>query len=243
MNQSGERKRAYVFFDTMIFIHCLPIEQIDVPKILGEASITLIVPRITIQELDKHKNTHPNRKIKDRATTRLKVIQSCLASSEKEIRPGVGLELLMARPSRDFEEHGLNLDWPDDELIAGVLKCKLDHPSDRVVLVSHDVGPTLTAIQLGIEAMEIPDEWRIPPEEDPLIKENKRLKNEILKLKKAQPNLILRLTEMRDSDKHINFEIEPPSEIQVPDKEKIIAELLRIISQTKSSSHQRGRPT
>lgn len=223
MNQSRE-SQTYVFFDTMVFLHCVPVQDMNVPEFLGVDSITLVVPRITIQEVDKHKNTHPSRKIRDRATDRLKTIQTCMASSKKELRSGVRLELVMARPSRDFEQHGLNMDWPDDELIANVLKYKMDHSTDRVLLISHDVGPKVTAMQLGIETTEIPKVWRIPPEDDPLVKENKRLKKEILKLKNAQPELILRLSGMQDDDDHILFEIGRPTETEIPDKAKIIAE-------------------
>ena len=223
MNQSRESK-TYVFFDAMVFLHCLSIHQMNIPELLGASTIALVVPRVTLQELDKHKNTHELRKIRDRASESLKMIKSCMESSTRELRSGVRLELV-ARPSRDFEQHGLNIDWPDDQLVANVLKFKMDHPFDRVVLISHDIGPQITATQLGIEAIEIPEKWRIPPEKDPLIKENKRLKNEILKIKNAQPRLILRLSEMQDDDEHIVFDIDRPSEIQVPDKEKIIAEL------------------
>ena len=224
MNQSRE-SQTYVFFDTMIFLHCVPIEQMNVPGLLGVDSITLVIPRITFQELDKHKNTHPTRKIRDRATARLKTIKSSMASSEKEIRSGVSLELLTARPLCDFEQHGLNIYWPDDELVANVLKYKMDHSADRVVLISHDVGPQITAAQLDIEIAEIPEDWRIPPQDDPLVKENKRLKNEILKLKNVQPKLILRLNEMQDDDSHIAFEIDRPTETEIHDKTKIITEL------------------
>jgi len=222
MNQTKEA-RTFVFFDTMVFLHCIPVKEMNLPELLDVGTVTLVIPRITIQELDKHKNTHPSRKIRDRATDRLKTIQACMDTSEKELRFEVRLELTMARPSRDFEQHGLNMDCPDDELIANVLKCKGDHPSDRVVLISHDVGPKLTASQVGIETTEIPDRWRIRPEDDPLVKENKRLRNELLKLQSAQPKLILRLQGMQDDDDHIFFEIGPPAEIEVPDKEKIPA--------------------
>lgn len=224
MNQS-RKSQTYVFFDTMVFLHCVPVQDMNVPDLLGVDSITLVVPRITIQELDNHKNTHPYRKIRDRSTDRLKTILSCMDSSKRELRSGVRLEFAMARPSSDFEEYGLNMDWQDDELIANVLKYKIDHPTDRVLLISHDVGPKLTATQLGIETSEIPDAWRIPPEDDPLVKENKRLKKEILKLKNAQPELILRLSGMQNDDHHILFEPGRPTETEIPDKAKIIAEL------------------
>ena len=208
----------------MIFLHCVPIQQMKVPELLGVGSITLVVPRVTVQELDKHKNTHQSRKIRDRASDSLKMIKSCMDSSEKELWPGVRLELV-ARPPRDLEQQGLNIDWRDDEFVANVLKYKMDHPLDRVVLISHDVGPQITAIQLEIETAEIPESWRIPAEDDPLVKENRRLKNELMKLQNAQPELILRLSEMQDDDEHIDFEIACPTENEIPDKAKIIAEL------------------
>lgn len=217
--------QTHVFFDTMIFLHCRPIREINLPKLLGVRSVILVIPRVTLHELDKHKNTHTSRNIRDRAAKSLKAIENCSNSESKELRPGVLLQLITARPSFDFKEHGLNLEWPDDQMMASVLAYKQEHPSDRVILISHDVGPKLTARQLGIETVELPDSYRIPPEEDPLVKENRLLKKKLTQLQNAQPNLILRLKEMLDGDEHYTFRLSQPAPIKVPDKNEVISKL------------------
>lgn len=219
------KNKVCVFFDTMVFLHCKPIQQMDLPKLLCVNSVTIVIPRVILQELDKHKNTHKSRKIRERVVERMKTIQSCVASASKKLRSSVFLQLETTRPSRNFEKQGLNINWPDDQLLASLLSYKQKHPSDRVILISHDVGPQLTAMHLGIEAIELPELWRIPPEEDPLIQENKRLKNELLKLQSTQPQLILRLSEMQDDEEHVVFRLSPPTPIEIPDKINILYKL------------------
>jgi rRNA-processing protein FCF1 len=217
--------KTHVFIDTMVFLHCHPIQEIDLPKFLKTISVTLVIPRIILHELDKHKNTHPYRNIRDRAASRLKAIENCLTSESKELRSGVLLQVMTARPSLDFKEHGLSRDWPDDEMIASVLSYKQEHPSDRVVLISHDVGPRLTARHLGIETIELPESCRIPPEEDPLVKENRLLKNKLARLQSSQPDLIMRLKEMSDEDEHYAFRLSRPASSENTDKTRVISKL------------------
>lgn len=217
--------QTHVFFDTMVFLHSRPIQEINLPKLLRVRSVILVIPRVTLHELDKHKNTHTSRNIRDRAAKSLKTIENCTTSESKELRPGVLLQLMTASPSLVFKEHGLNSDWPDDQMIASVLAYRQKHPSDRVILISHDVGPKLTARHLGIETAELPDSYRIPPEEDPLVKENKLLKNQLARLQNAQPKLILRLGEMPDTDEHYKFRLSRPPLTEIPDKEQVMSKL------------------
>lgn len=39
----------YLFLDTNIYIHYIDVEQINWNKIVGDADITIVVPRITLR--------------------------------------------------------------------------------------------------------------------------------------------------------------------------------------------------
>ena len=56
----------YLFLDTNIYLHYIDVEQINWDKIVGDTSITIVVPRITIREIDQHKD-QSRRKIQKRA--------------------------------------------------------------------------------------------------------------------------------------------------------------------------------
>lgn len=214
-----------VFLDTMVWIHCVPIQDIDLCLLLGAENVKVFIPRITIQELDKHKNSHSSQRIRRRVAQRLKDIGSWGEAQASEVRGGVTVSVVTRRPSQTFFNEGLDSNWADDQLIAAILDHKESNPLDRVVLVSHDVGPKLTALHFGIEVLEIPEKWRISPEEDPLVRENKRLRNELLSIQKSQPSLVLRLSEMEDADEHMCYEIRQSEPVESPDKDAIIAAL------------------
>ena len=193
---------ATVFLDTMVFLHCVPVQDIDLCRLLGVEKVEVVIPRITVQELDKHKNTHPSEKIRKRVAERLKDIVSWSEAPSVAIRKGVTVTLMVARPTTGKRRDGLRMDWPDDELMAAVLDHRDAHEDARVVLVSHDVGPKLTASHFGVGSVEIPQKWRIAPDADPLTKENARLRKELLALENLQPRLILRLAGMGDEETH-----------------------------------------
>jgi rRNA-processing protein FCF1 len=215
----------YVVFDTMVYLHCQQIQDIDLTILLGVPAVTLVVPRITLQELDKHKNTHQSQKVRDRASERLKTIKSSLFNPSRSLRAGVSIELLNRLPIETAKQHGLSIEWPDDQLIASVLELRERHTHDDVILISHDTGLQLTAMEFGITVMEIPETLRIPPEEDPLVSENKRLRNEILRMHNARPQLIVRLSEMQDTEDHIVFHLAKPQNVEIENRSEVLARL------------------
>lgn len=42
-----------VFLDTMVYLHFVPLEQIDLCGVLGADRVTILVPRVTLKELEK----------------------------------------------------------------------------------------------------------------------------------------------------------------------------------------------
>ncbi|KPJ72399.1 MAG: hypothetical protein AMS14_07805 [Planctomycetes bacterium DG_20] len=53
-----------VFLDTMILLHYRPLDELDLPRIVGTDQVVVVVPRITLRELDRHKNIHTSRRVR-----------------------------------------------------------------------------------------------------------------------------------------------------------------------------------
>jgi hypothetical protein len=178
-----------VFLDTMVYMHYKPVDDIDWPALLSADSVELRLPRITIQELDEHKNTHANSKIRDRVRRLLDRLEIWLEQAPASLRAGVTLAQYRARERPDCESLGLNPAWNDDVLIATILQFRTEHPATDVVLVTQDTGPRLTAKEHGIRTFRLADDLRLPPESDPMQKENQELLRKLRQLEAASPQL------------------------------------------------------
>ncbi len=206
----------------MVYLHCVPIEQIDFCDILGTNSVTLLVPRVTFKELDKHKANHSSSRTRDRSRQVLSFLESQIESGTS-IRDGVLIEFIPNMPRIDMAIYGLNPAWNDDLLIASVLENKERHPSVETVLVTHDTGARLTCRHLGIKTVELPEKYRLPRELDESEKENQRLRRELQKLQNALPKIAVGFDE--EVMPTARFVLEPPDAV---DESEIAATLAKL---------------
>ncbi len=212
----------------MVFLHYQPLEKINFADILGLANHVVIIPLITLNELDQHKNTHQNAQIRERARNRINALKRW--NKEGQLSPSLSIEFLPQRPMIDFHAYGLNTQWNDDQLIASIIQFKKDHPNERVVLLTQDTTLNLRAPTFGIETIDIPDEYLLPQEDDPLVKENRKLQNELNRIKQTQPKLIVRLSDMNDDENYVSRKLQTPSSEPSPDKNKYLANLRESLS-------------
>lgn len=195
----------HIFLDTMIYLHCVDIESIDFPGVLNCDSATIVVPRITIRELDGHKTNHKSR-IRNRARSALTKIES-LVSDSKPVRPNVNLQLMDGLPNVDFAELGLDPNWNDDQMIASALTFAKQHNA-TVTVITHDIGARLKCTQIGLNAISLPEKYQLPEEPDPLEDEIRKLKQQLQRLESAMPKLAVYFagtTEYKG-----RFQLEPP---------------------------------
>jgi len=132
-NTEVEGAHMKVFLDTMIFLHYRSLEQLNLAEILGPPPHNVLVPRITLRELDKHKNTHRSSRIQERARKVLQKIERWVKG--EEIRLGVSAEFLSAMPMVDYEKLGLNPDWSDDILIATVFQFNMTFGHIKILTI------------------------------------------------------------------------------------------------------------
>jgi len=190
------RTPAYLFIDTMIFLHFSPLEQIEWTDLVDNEHVELLITSGVIRELDKHKNVHSSEKIRERARRILKQIETWgISPNGIEIRPNIIARISTVIPKIDFSVHNLDPSWSDDILIASAISLKADSPEKTIHLVSDDTGARIKARNLGIIPIELPKKYRLPVERDPLQIENEQLKKELAKLSvPTLPHLVVEFT-------------------------------------------------
>ncbi|MHB0914588.1 MAG: PIN domain-containing protein [Thermoleophilia bacterium] len=171
----------------MIYLHYVPVEDVDFLSLLSSSEVRIIVPRITVQELDKQKDNNPARNLRDRARRVLQKFEDWFALEETEIRASIFIEYFGTLPNIDFELAGLDKTRGDDQLIASIIQYRNENPETDLVLVTQDTGPKLTAKDHGIATLSLPDSLKLTQELDPLEKENLDLRKQLEKLKTALP--------------------------------------------------------
>ena len=177
-----------VFLDTMVYLHYRPVDQVDWGALLGEVNVVLVLPRVTTQELDKHKNVHRQRQIRERARRVLTCVDAWLAAGE--VKPGVKLEFRHAFPAVDFKRLGLRDDWNDDILLGAILDYQAQ-TEQKVVLFTQETALRMTAQQLGLDVRSLDESLRLPSERDPVEVERDDLRRQLEKVIRARPKLSL----------------------------------------------------
>ena len=149
-----------------------------------------MVTSVIIRELDKHKSSNSRRKRK-RAQDALRFLENANISGNYEISQNVRLHFERPEPNPDtLDKNNLSASVPDDILIAKAIEFAALNQSHTVAVVSGDFGVRLKARGVSL-CVPILDDYRLDPETDPLVKENQKLRNELLRLQNRQPNLTL----------------------------------------------------
>lgn len=214
-----------VFLDTMVYLHFERVDQIDFCHLLGTDSVTILVPRVTFKELDKHKANHNSAHLRNRARQILTFLESKIRSGEP-VREGVHIEFLPSMPQVDLVQLDLNPAWNDDLLIASVVECSQNLQGVDTVLVTHDTGARMTCRNLGVRTFELPDKYRLPPEVDEVEKEKRRLQRELQQLKNALPNITIGFA--GSLAQSARFSVQPPEHV---DESKVAAQLDQLMKE------------
>jgi hypothetical protein len=188
----------YLFLDTNIYLHYKPVQELELDRFGPDC--TLVVPRIILGELNKHKDSHSSRRIRNRARAICKEIH--VWSDAKTVSENLAFEFLM-KPSSP-EKHNLDPSSNDDRFLADILEHPA--PADDKVLLSNDSNLQLTAKHLGIIVEEIDDRFMLPAEPDPAEIEVRQLRRELDQLRNARPKLEVGLAV---EDSHLEVEPNP----------------------------------
>lgn len=195
-------KILYLIPDTNLFIQCSPLHEIDWSAHSDFSSfeeIHILVCNPVNREIDKQK-TRGNDRIGRRARKTSSIFREILINEQgcREIRGEepiikllVGLDI---RPSPELNVPSqLDYNVTDDEIVGCVHRFKQQHPGEDVRLLTHDGGPMATAQRMSLPFEPIPDTWLLPPEASDVEKENRRLRQELLRQRKAEPEFEVNL--------------------------------------------------
>lgn len=217
--------KKIIYLDTNIFLHYQPFDQINWLEIVKADSATIVIPPITIRELNKHKDTNPRASIKKRAGESLKRLSGLLdlGANAKIIK-----EIVVFFEDRDstidFAVHQLNFNIQDDQLIASILLNKQETPTAQIVLVTSDLGLALVAKsgRQGISTVKMPDNFRIADEPDPYESKVKQLELQLRELNSRIPNLSL---VYENGEQHAKINLPRPISLSQSEIEEKITEI------------------
>ena len=180
----------YLVIDTTIPLHYKSIDQIDWSEISGFKNPTVYVPLVVIEELDKQKDHHKLRKIRERARKALALIyENTDENLSGRLKNKVQLIVESKDPEIDWEDQNLDKNKPDHRVIASALSLASD--SNQVAVVQRDYGIRLTLRRLRLRSIELPSHLQLGDAFDESDRELRELRLENERLKSQSPKLCL----------------------------------------------------
>lgn len=187
----------YLFPDTNVFLQCKPLNQTSWEAFGQWERIEVVVTRPVQTEIDALKgNGNGRRAAKARAASSL--LRRLLDIDPPVIvlssSPLVQLTVRRALPTDASAANVLNYDAKDDQLVGIALAFQKAHPESVTRLLTDDTGVMFSAQEVGIEYIDIPPDWPLPPEVDASAKREKELLDEIAVYKRAEPQFTIDLS-------------------------------------------------
>ena len=188
--------------DTNFFLQCLDYQTLDWSLVTDDLHIAIVVPRTVQREIDRHKDGGNARRA-SRARKAWSVFGQIIDSEDNrlttQVRKGfLSIELLMPIiKAEDFPD--LELQNPDDQIVAEALWVKQRRPDDSVTLISNDTAALATAKSQQLPFLRLPQQWMLPPEKDERDKTIDELRRRIEQLTSQQPELTFTLPDVPDN--------------------------------------------
>ena len=191
----------YLFPDTNLFIQCHPLADLDWSE-WNEFEVHLVVCRPVQKEIDNLKN-RGNDRVGQRARATYRIFRQIITSEDdykliRKVGPQVRLYLQgTSLPSKELKDV-LDYDNTDDEIIGCLYKYRHENLDADARLLTYDTGPMMTAKSLNIPFVPIKEEWILSPENNESEKKIARLKNQVERFEKSEPQFNLRFVGARD---------------------------------------------
>ncbi|AXW32862.1 hypothetical protein CJO88_05650 [Ralstonia solanacearum] len=188
--------------DTNFFLQCLDYKTLDWSLVTDDPNIAIAVPRIVQREIDRHKDGGNARRA-SRARKAWSLFAQVIDSDDNRLTTQVrnsflSIELLMLKiTAEDFPE--LDLQNPDDQIVAEALWVKQHRPGDSVTFISNDTAALATAKSQQLPFLRLPQQWMLPPEKDERDKTIDELRRKIEHLTSQHPELTFTLPDVLDN--------------------------------------------
>jgi hypothetical protein len=199
-----------IYIDTNIFLHYQPFDQIDWSEIAKSDNVLLIIPPVTIRELNHYKDSQSRLHIKKRSSEAIrKLTQLFDTGITAKLRDNVSIKFEDRDPVIDYSTTYLNPNIQDDQLIASMLMDRKESPECNLVLITSDLGLALStkAGRHGITTIRMPENLRIVDEPDQNENKIKQLEQQVRELNIRVPSLLL---SFEDGSQHSTFNISKP---------------------------------
>ena len=136
-----------IFLDTNVFLHYRDFDLIDWREVVQSDAVTIVIPPVTVRELNQQKDSSPRRRVKRRAANTIKKLYLFLESGSLGALPsGVRLCIEDRDPLPDhYTAHQLNWNVQDDQIIASIISYRLELTNSEIVLITSYMGLTLVA--------------------------------------------------------------------------------------------------
>jgi len=204
-----------VFPDTNLFLHYRAINEIDWCALVKAHPLEIKIAPVVTRELEEQRVVHQVRRIRDRAASAIKLLQTYL--QKNQVRDGVTLEFLVNEPTPDYAvAKNLNLVVADDRLIGTYLQYREANPNVRCIIVTNDFPLTVKFTHRQIEFISLDESLLLPSEPDPLEKRNKQLEAEVLRYKTREPDLAIKFA---DGANYARFVVAVPTNAPDPEPE------------------------
>jgi hypothetical protein len=200
----------HIYIDTNVFLHYNIFDQIDWLNIVNAESIVIVIPPITIRELNKQKELNPHIQVRNRAGDVLKKLSALFETkSTAHLRDNIELQLEDRDSTINFDLYQLKFEIQDDQLIASMIMFKIEKPKAEIVLVTSDHGLTLLAKarRHGISTAKMPDNLRILELPDESQKRITLLEQKLREMETKVPLLSLTFNSV---DQHATFKLSQP---------------------------------
>lgn len=173
-----------VFVDTNVFLHCKSLDQLSWHD-LHDDEMQILIPRTVISEIDrlKHDGSTKRARRARSANSLFKKLRKEHCISILHQKHITTLAVIPSQPVNTTRHTTLDVSIPDDRIIIEILTWKKHNTSDCCLLTA-DTGLALKCDDHGLTCCEVPEHWLNPPEEDTISKENRELKEAILRLQK-----------------------------------------------------------
>ena len=226
-------KILHLFPDTNVFVQCRALHELDWSGYAKYDEVHLVVCTPVQREIDQHK-TRGNDRIGKKSRKVYSMLRELLVSGDdyKVIQDREPIVKLLLDPSCKPDQTlagRLDYDQMDDRIVGCVYAYRKTNQQWDIRLLTHDGGPMATAQMLDIPFVPVPDNWLLPPEPTGAERENRRLREEIARLKDAEPNFSISHSD-GDGKEIERLELEWPlyEELSVDE----IGSLMRLLKRT-----------
>ncbi len=183
---------SFGFPDTNIYLHYNFFSELDWCKALRVSKVTLVLPSVTLRELDRKKFDSQDPRLRERARNVITRINEIVGQTlEGELRPGVRLLCLPEEPNLEWGVHGLDPNMSDDWFLAHIIEFRRAHNGADVKVITADLGLRLKCVALGLNTIELPTAYRLATSYDPAASRVKELQQEVARLRDRFPRLKL----------------------------------------------------